>query len=115
MAERDEIERHPEVGFRILSASYETKEIAECILSHHERWDGKGYPRGLAGEEIPLISRIVSIADAFDAMTAERPYRKPLTYDEIKSEFQNNAGTQFDPQLTQLFIDRILVEEQFQT
>lgn len=115
VAERDEIERHPEVGFRILSASYETKEIAECILSHHERWDGKGYPRGLAGEEIPLISRIVSIADAFDAMTAERPYRKPLTYDEIKGEFLNNAGTQFDPQLTQLFIDHILAEEQAQT
>jgi len=114
-AERDEVERHPEVGFRILSASYETKEIAECILSHHERWDGKGYPRGLAGEDIPLIARVVSIADAYDAMTAERPYRKPLTYAEIKNEFLNNAGTQFDPQLTQLFIDRILVEEQVRT
>lgn len=106
--ERDAVQRHPEIGFRILSTSPDTKEIAEWILCHHERWDGTGYPRGLAGEEIPLIARIIGIADAYDAMSSERPYRKPLTTAEIRAEFEKNAGAQFDPGLTERFLTSVL-------
>ncbi|MDD4262841.1 MAG: HD domain-containing protein, partial [Syntrophaceticus schinkii] len=67
------------------------------ILSHHERWDGKGYPQGLKGEEIPLLSRILAVADAFDAMIHDRPYRKAMSREKAMAELKRNAGTQFDP------------------
>lgn len=108
--EREAIQRHPEIGFRILSTSPDTKEIAEWILCHHERWDGTGYPRGLAGEEIPLIARIICIADAYDAMSSERPYRKPMSTAAIRAEFEKNAGVQFDPGLTERFLTSVLKE-----
>lgn len=102
--EWEHIKKHPEIGYRILSATPEYSEIAQDILSHHERYDGKGYPRGLEGEDIPLRARIISIADAYDAMTSERPYRKPLTHQQAIEEIKINAGSQFDPAIAKIFI-----------
>jgi len=102
--EWEQIKKHPEIGYRILSSSPEYAEIAQDILSHHERYDGKGYPRGLSGEDIPLRARIISIADSYDAMISERPYRRPLTHQEALEEIKKYSGTQFDPELAKLFI-----------
>lgn len=99
------IKKHPEIGYRILSSSPEYSEIALDILSHHERYDGKGYPRGIKGEEIPIRARIITVADSYDAMVSERPYRKPLTHEEAIEEIRRYLGTQFDPNIGQLFID----------
>ena len=103
--EWESIKKHPEIGYRILSTSPEYLEIATDILSHHEHYDGKGYPRGLKGEEIPLRARIISIADAYDAMISERPYRDPLTHLEAINEIKINSGSQFDPVIAKIFID----------
>ncbi len=103
--EWEQIKRHPEIGYRILSTSPEYAEIAQDILSHHERYDGRGYPRGLKSHEIPIRARIISIADSYDAMVSERPYRKPLTHTEAIEEIRRNLGTQFDPKIGQIFID----------
>jgi diguanylate cyclase (GGDEF)-like protein/PAS domain S-box-containing protein len=105
-----EIKKHPEVGFRIANATPELRHLSEYILCHHERWDGKGYPQGLSGEDIPLISRIISITDAFDAMTQDRAYRKAMTQDRAVEEILKNAGTQFDPQLVKTFVEHVLSE-----
>ena len=101
------LRRHPEMGYRIAMASMDLAAIADYILSHHERWDGKGYPSGLKGEEIPLLSRIIAIIDAYDAMTGGRPYRERLTIEDAIVEIMDNAGTQFDPELSEIFV-RIL-------
>jgi HD-GYP domain-containing protein (c-di-GMP phosphodiesterase class II) len=74
------------------------------VLYHHERWDGTGYPSGKAGEEIPLEARVLAIADAFDAMTSDRPYRRALTQDEALAEVDRCAGTQFDPRIAEVFL-----------
>lgn len=103
-----EIKRHPEIGFNILSTVSDMKEMAEYVLAHHERWDGNGYPRGLKGEAIPLQARIITIADAYDAMIGERSYRQALSPDEAAMELLAHAGTQFDPELTELFIQEVL-------
>ncbi|HEY5562764.1 MAG TPA: diguanylate cyclase [Clostridiaceae bacterium] len=102
--ERNEIRRHSEIGYRIAQSSPEISHIASCILKHHEWWDGNGYPLGLKGEEIPIQSRIIAIADAFDAMTSERPYRKIISESAAKEEINRLAGTQFDPGLVGKFI-----------
>jgi diguanylate cyclase (GGDEF)-like protein len=102
--EWEEIRRHPEIGFRILSTAEDMVDMANNILCHHERWDGQGYPKGLKGHEIPLISRIIAIADAYDAMTSERSYRKALGEQAALKELQKNSGTQFDPHLVSIFI-----------
>lgn len=104
--EYEEIKRHPEIGYRILSSVNDMQDMAAHVLSHHERWDGGGYPRGLAGEAIPVQSRMIAIADAFDAMTGERTYRPSLTEEEALKELVKHAGTQFDPALVDVFTRR---------
>lgn len=98
------IKRHPEIGYRILNTVNELAEIAMIVLSHHERYDGKGYPRGISGEAIPIESRILSIADAYDAMISYRPYRQSLTIEQAVLELTKHAGTQFDPKLVEVFV-----------
>src|SRR5665648_257174 len=108
-AEWVEMRKHPEVGFRIAQATSELIPIADYILCHHERWDGKGYPQGLIGEQIPLLSRIVAIVDAFDDMTNDRAYRSAMTKGEAIEEIRRNSGTQFDPDIANIFIEKILL------
>lgn len=103
-AEIKQIRKHPEIGFDILKKSKYLAEIAEIVYSHHERWDGKGYPRGLSKNEIPLGARIICIADSIDAMLSDRPYRQKLSMNECKKELINNAGTQFDPELIEILL-----------
>ena len=103
-SEWEEMRKHPESGYRIAMATPELKPIADYILTHHERWDGKGYPNGLSGNKIPLLSRIISIVDAYDAMTEDRVYRKALSKEEAVQEIIENAGTQFDPKIAKLFV-----------
>ena len=103
-----EIKRHPEIGYRILSAVNQMSEMAEYVLAHHERWNGEGYPKGLKEEDIPLMSRIIAIADAYDAMTSERSYRSALSAEATIAELQKNAGLQFDPELVGVFIEKVL-------
>lgn len=98
-----EIRKHPEVGYRIALSSPELVPIANGILCHHERWDGKGYPKGLAGERIPLLARIIAVADAYDAMVSDRPYRKAMASEAALAEIERNAGSQFDPAIASLF------------
>ncbi|MGI5850324.1 MAG: HD domain-containing phosphohydrolase [Christensenellales bacterium] len=99
------MKKHPEIGYRIAMSSPELETIAEYILTHQERWDGNGYPQGLKEEEIPLLSRILSVVDAYDAMTQDRVYRTALSKKKAIEEIRKNAGTQFDPTISQIFID----------
>ena len=99
---------HPEIGYRIAKASHQLARISDYILTHHERWDGKGYPRGLKGEDIPLLSRILSVADAYDAMTEDRVYRKAMSKEQAIEEIRRNAGSQFDPTIAEMFIESVL-------
>lgn len=102
------IKKHPETGYQILKSVNEYSSIAELILYHHERYDGKGYPGGLRGEEIPFESRIITVADAYEAMTAKRPYQRTKTKNEAIEELKRCSGTQFDPKIVKLFIEEIL-------
>ena len=95
---------HPVMGEEILKPLPTLKPVLPLIRHHHERWDGKGYPDGLKGEEIPLGARIIAICDAFDAMTSLRPYRKPLSKEKALKEIEKNSGTQFDPKLVEIFL-----------
>jgi len=106
--EWEEIKRHPEIGYRILSTVNELSEMSEYVLYHHERWDGTGYPKGLKREEIPLQSRIITIADAYDAMTSERSYHRAMSKEISVEELRRNAGSQFDPGLVSIFIEKVL-------
>lgn len=109
--EWDEIKRHPDIGYRILSSSYDMLELAECILAHHERWDGTGYPKKLKGEAIPRVARIIALADCYDAMTSERSYRNALSKKEALTEIQNNSGIQFDPEIVSIFVEMVLAKQ----
>lgn len=99
-----EMRKHPEIGYRIAQASPELMGVAEGILCHHERWDGKGYPQGLQGNKIPLLARILSIADSFDAMTCDRMYHKAISREQACAEIEACAGSQFDPEIAALFV-----------
>lgn len=101
------MKKHPEIGSRIALSSPQFAPIAPLILSHHERWDGKGYPQGLKGEEIPLLARILAVVDAYDAMTTGRIYCKAKSKNEACRELQKNAGIQFDPAIVGIFLDSI--------
>jgi diguanylate cyclase (GGDEF)-like protein/PAS domain S-box-containing protein len=98
---------HCEIGYRIAVAAPELAHIANLILSHHEKWDGTGYPQELKGEEIPLLSRIITIVDAYDAMTSDRPYHAAVTSDVALKELKRCSGTQFDPSIVEKFIEVI--------
>jgi putative two-component system response regulator len=102
--ERAEMQRHPTIGADILEPLRLGRLISPIVRSHHERWDGRGYPDRLRGEEIPLGARIVSVVDAFDAMTHDRPYRTGMSLDQAREELARCAGTQFDPALVELFL-----------
>ena len=109
--EWEQVRQHPEIGCRIAKASPDLVGLAPLILAHHERWDGSGYPQGLKGEEIPLISRIVALGDAYDIMTHPQGYGAPTrTHREAAQQIAEGAGTQFDPYLARLFL-RILAGE----
>lgn len=106
--ERMEMEKHSELGHRILASVNDYLEIADYILAHHERWDGKGYPKGLKAAEIPEVSRILALAEAYDAMTNKRSYNRELSKLEAISELQACAGKQFDPEYAKVFVERVL-------
>ncbi|MCC3146014.1 diguanylate cyclase, partial [Halanaerobium sp. Z-7514] len=101
------IKSHPEAGYRIIESIPRFSHIAEEILHHHERWDGSGYPEGLKGEEIPLLSRILTIVDAYDVMISGRPYKEAMSKEEVIAELKECAGTQFDPELVKIFLEII--------
>ena len=103
-----EMKKHPEIGFRIAQNNVDLAPISEYILSHHERWDGSGYPRGLSGEEIPVLARILAVVDAFDAMTNDRIYSNPISREAAAEEILRCAGTQFDPVIARLFVEQVL-------
>ena len=110
--QRAEIERHSEIGYRILSSVNELSEIAEFVLEHHERWDGKGYPRGLKGKNITLPARIIAVADAYDDMTSDDlRYKKKLSEAEAIAEIKKHAGKQFDPEVARVFVEKVLGEK----
>jgi diguanylate cyclase (GGDEF)-like protein len=98
------IKAHPRLGTNIVSNIPQLVGCADSILHHHERWDGRGYPEGLKGEQIPLESRILAIADSFEAMSSARPYRPALSREDVLLELRNGAGSQFDPNLVEVFI-----------
>lgn len=106
--ECNEMKRHSEIGYRILSTVNEFSELANVVLEHQEKWDGSGYPRGLKGEEISRQARIIAIADSYDAMTSEKAYGKGLSQIEAVSELKRCAGTQFDPAILEIFIEKVL-------
>jgi response regulator RpfG family c-di-GMP phosphodiesterase len=103
--EQKQLQAHVSIGTEILSNIKLMEPALLAVRHHHERWDGKGYPDGLAGAQIPLWARIISVADSFDAMTQDRPYRKALPLEEARAEIERNAGTQYDPQVVTAFLE----------
>ncbi|MCE5198018.1 MAG: HD domain-containing phosphohydrolase [Armatimonadota bacterium] len=108
--ERATIKQHSALGGTILKRAPHLDQIIPAVMHHHERWDGKGYPEGLKGEQIPLIARIMGVADAFDAMTSDRPYRPAMSVEAALLELRAGAGTQFDPDIVEAFIAKTSAE-----
>ena len=102
--EYSEIKNHPAIGAHIISNATIFKDIIPIVKHHHERYDGKGYPSKLQGEDIPYLARITAVADAFDAMTSKRSYRDSLTLEAVREEIEKNMGTQFDPEIAKVFL-----------
>lgn len=102
------IKKHPEAGWRILSSAKEFSDLAKQILHHHERWDGNGYPEGLKGDNIPIEARIITVADAYDAMTSKRAYRDSLQKDDVIDQLVRCSGSQFDPKIIDVFLNKVL-------
>jgi len=100
-----QIQEHPKVGATLILRIAALRDAIPYVLYHHERWDGTGYPSGKAGEEIPVEARVLAVADAFDAMTSDRPYRPALSHDEALAEVERCAGTQFDPKIARIFLE----------
>ena len=107
------IKTHTAKSARILEHTVEYKDLAKIVLSHHERYDGTGYPYGLKGEQIPIEARIIAIADTYDAMTQNRTYRKIVSKDIAIKEIDRCAGTQFDPNIVAVFIKNVLIDKSF--
>src|SRR3954454_7248836 len=97
------MKKHPEVGALIVDGA-DLKDVSSWVIAHHERPDGRGYPHGLAGDEIPLEARILAVADAYEAMTADRPYRAGLGHEAARAELRACSGTQFDPRVVDAFL-----------
>lgn len=102
------IKRHPEIGYHITNTSADMAEIALGILGHHEWWDGSGYPKHQAGQKIPLLSRIIAIAEAYDVMLTGRPYQPAMDQSQALHAIVHGAGTQFDPTIAGMFVNRIM-------
>jgi putative nucleotidyltransferase with HDIG domain len=100
-----QIQEHPKVGAKLIRRIGTLRGAIPYVLYHHERWDGTGYPSGKAGKEIPIEARVLAVADAFDAMTSDRPYRRALTHDEALAEVERCSGTQFDPEIARIFLE----------
>lgn len=109
--EFDTIKTHPEISYQILRAADEYSDLAIHALYHHERWDGKGYPSGKKGEEIPLFSRIICIVDAYEAMTAVRVYKEKMSEEDAVKEIIRCSGTQFDKRIAKIFVEKVLQKE----
>ncbi len=108
--EWNEVKRHPIIGFRILNSFDDTLDLAEPVLAHQERWDGLGYPKGLKGEEIPVVARIIAVAESYDRMTHDSENKKAINIEQAIQVMRENAGTQFDPQLALMLVDIIKKE-----
>lgn len=106
------IKKHSETGFRVLSSSAEFQHVAQYVCEHHERWDGTGYPHKLKGKEISLTARVIALADAYDAMTLRRTYKPLLSNQEAAEEIERCAGTQFDPEIVPVFINKVISQLQ---
>lgn len=111
------IRKHPEMGYRILRDIPQLKDLLPGVLYHHERWDGRGYPKGLRGEDIPYVARLIGLADSFDAMSSTRTYRSAMAREQVLEEIIRCAGSQFDPELAPIFVrldfseyDRLVIE-----
>lgn len=115
--EYDLIKTHPSIGYEMIKHVTNFKEngILDIVLYHHERYDGKGYPKGLKGNEIPLVARIVAVADAFDAMTTKRVYRNEHSIEYVLLEILNNKGTQFDPEIVDVFLSQFKEQGEMNT
>lgn len=111
--EYDHVKDHTRIGYNILSKADTLRDVSKYVLLHHERWDGTGYPVGLKGEEIPLISQIITVADSWHAMTSDRPYKKEITKEEGIEELKNNKGTQFAPHIVDVFLEILLKERDY--
>ncbi len=112
------IRQHPQIGFRILRDIPQIRDLLPGVLCHHEAWDGHGYPAGIAGEEIPLLARIVAICDSFDAMSSSRTYRSAMPREKVFEELDRCRGSQFDPSIVSVFLgmdfteyDRLLARD----
>jgi putative nucleotidyltransferase with HDIG domain len=101
--EYEHIKQHPELGCRILADLTPLSDVLPAVLHHHEQWDGNGYPCALSGEQIPLMARIMAVADAYDAMSSDRPYRKGMPADRVDEIFRGGAGSQWDPEVVAAF------------
>jgi len=102
------MKEHPRLAIELIGWEGSLRGIAEAVYHHHEHFDGSGYPEGLAGEEIPLLARILAVADAFSAMTTDRPYRPGMNHVDAAGELLDKAGTQFDPSIVEIFIRKVL-------
>ena len=107
-AEAELIKQHPEASYQILKSTDEYAYLAEIVLHHHERWDGSGYPEGLRGEEIPLLSRIIAVSDTYEALTSKRPYKEALDKSSAIQILNESAGTQLDPRMVKIFVEKVL-------
>ncbi|HEV2654703.1 MAG: HD-GYP domain-containing protein [Chloroflexota bacterium] len=111
--ERRKMERHPVIGARILIGCDVHSFYVETVLHHHEAWNGRGYPAGLQGEEIPMSARILAVADVYDVLTSQRPYKAPLSKDAARERLLQGAGSSFDPLIVQVFLHLLDVTPNF--
>jgi HD-GYP domain-containing protein (c-di-GMP phosphodiesterase class II) len=109
--ERMDVKMHPEIGYRISHITNELSSISELILTHHEQWDGGGYPSGLSGNDMPLLSRILAVADSYVAMTSDRPHRKAMSKEKAIAEIKSLAGKKYDAKVVDIFINSVLTSE----